>query len=239
MVSAKFFGSENNINILLQISLFNFFISWAAYHILRHDRKKYESSYIYRRYFFIVLFVLVGAGLKIGQELYSALNIYQILNYIFSFLLVVLYGIKFTGLRQHLALRYITIVLVWFSVTGLTFILFEEKLNSFTHLWMFSLNRSLLFFICILPFDLMDKESDRNENTTTLAHRLTEKKMYILIGIVISMLILIYHHVIFSWLMVAFMMVIHFWLTKKSAAAGKLMAESILAIEGFINLLVG
>jgi hypothetical protein len=239
MVSGKFFIPENNLNNTLLISAFNFLLSWAAYHILRHDKKRYESSYIYRRYFFIVLFILVGAGFSIGQELYFAFNNNQILNYVFSFLLVILYGIKSTGLRQHLVVRYLTIVLVWFSVTGLIFILSEEKLNSLAELTIFSLSRSLLFFICILPFDLMDKESDRMENTTTLAHRLSEKKMYALIGIVMSMLILISNREMFSWLVVAFMMTITLWLSKKSIVSGKLLAESILAVEGINNLLIG
>jgi hypothetical protein len=239
LVSARYFVPENDRNNILQISAFNFFISWAAYHVLRHDRKKHESSYVYRRYFFIILFISAGAGFNIGQKLYSALNLNQILNYVFSFILVILYGIKSTGFRQRLIVRYITIVLVWFSVTVLTFILFNEKSNSLSKLSIFSLSRSLLFFICILPFDIIDKESDRKDNTSTLAHRLSEKRMYTLIGIILSVLILISYRELFSLLVVVWMMAITIWLSKKSVGAGKLLAESILAVEGILNLLIG
>lgn len=239
LVSAKFFVPENDINKTLQISAFNFFISWSAYHILRHDREKYEFSAIYRRYFFIVLFILSGMAYHIGQKIYSDLNFYQILNYFFSFLFVLLYGIKSTGLRNHLVLRYLTIIMVWFSVTGLSFILIKESKYSLSEFMIFSSGRLLLFFVCILPFDLMDKESDHKVNTFTLVHRFSEKRMLAIIGIILSIMILISYREFFSLLMVIFMMAITLWLSNKSVGASKLIAESILAVEGIMNLLVG
>lgn len=239
LISAKFFISKDDFYKIIPISTFHFFLSWAAYHILRYDRKWRESSANLRRYFFIVLFVLLGIGIHIGQNIYSTLNFNQILNYTFSLILVVLYGTPSTGLRNHLVLRYVVIILVWFSVTGLTFVLMNENLCFRTDHILFLLNRLLLFFVCILPFDMMDKDSDLKESTTTLAHRISEKSMQIIIWITISLMILISYREFLSTLVVAMMMGMILWIGKKFTFIGKLLAESILVIEGIVQLLTG
>ncbi|MCX8081393.1 MAG: hypothetical protein N3F09_09165 [Bacteroidia bacterium] len=221
---------------IINLASFHFFASWAAYHFLRIEKDLFHHSKNYRRVIFITGFLLLIPAWKIFTSIWSSLNACHLINYVVCSLLCLGYVIP-GGIRENLILRYFAVGFCWLgtNVLSLMFFISDLQLVYSYKTGLFLLERFLMVSLCLLPFDYIDKPTDRHDNQKTLFTVYHENSVFAFMTILFIFLLLCYSKPdLFPLLVAAILLFLSMLLGKKYRDLGLLMAESVLALEGML-----
>lgn len=212
--------------------------TWLVYHLLRFPQYIYNTNKNFRRYYFIVTFLLIIWLSDIIILIYPHLKPAHKIIYFSCGVISLLYGIKQTGLRKIPFLKYILIPLVWMMVHNMVFyacrnfstgeILFEKN--------RFIMGRFFLVLACLIPFDIHDRRTDLSERNLTLPVLKGKKFSFIFMLLVMFLYFICERAAFLQYIVSSAILIVSIFIQK--SPLNKWLAELVLGVEAWIGLSV-
>jgi len=226
----------SDYNLIRNLAVWNALSGFVVYFILRTVNKISHPLFLRRFHFVIIVFSLFLL-FDIAKNVLSFFSFYHFLNYAIAAMLTVLYVFGKYALRKIFLLKYIVVPLAWILVNYISVLLSDAGLLHNMRTWLpFVFCQMVFIIVCMLPFDILDRFSDKRDMTTTIPLRWGLRTTIYLILLLLGSLIIFSEKKYLISLIAGGTMVILSLLVIRRRRWSACLAESALWVQGFAGV---